>query len=313
MKTMLLFITEQEQQFRYYDCIQFMLVRDRYQPYATLHARMQVEQPALSSDDPVAEVQFYLNNVLLFEGIAKKTEYVHEQNHWVLKITAQSFSSALVKNQLVPGIHTGVTLQSLMETYKLPKVTYETGIEETNYIYVKANTAMWDSIIAYNYKLCNGFPYVRLPNMLCMLPRTGKVPIQIPADRILRYTEGSECSEMISRIDMANAEGNYGKFSLTNFEALRRGIVRIRQSLLDKQYLYDPSDALRFRVDISNRKLFSKSVSYTGHCFEDLEDLVRAGTQLTARVSRIVISGDAKGIVTTDTFYFDSFCNTKTP
>lgn len=310
MKTLLTYITAQERQICFEDCLQFTLVRDRYQPFAVFHARMRANQLSSMPEEPAVEVRFSIDGVQVFQGLVKNLEYMHEQNQWVLKLTAHSFTAALTKNQLVPGIHNEVTLKGLMETYQLPNVTYETGMVEINYIFVKSNAAMWDSIIAYNYKLNRGYPYIRVPNKLCVLPHIGKIEAKITADRILRYAERSDTGEMISRIDMADATGEYGKFSGINFEAAKRKIVRVRQTLLDKQYLYDPGDALQFRIDIGNRRMRSKSVSYLGYCSEDIEDLVEVESLLTARVSRIVVSGDAKGIVTTDTFYFDPFCNT---
>ena len=119
---------------------------------------------------------------------------------------------------------------------------------------------------------------------------------------------GGDCSEMISRIDMADAAGAYGKFTRSNPEAISRNIVRIRQILLDKQYVYDPQDALRWRIDLSNRRIRSRTLSYSGYCGEDIEDLVQAG-EFRARVSRIRITGDRNGIRTEDSFYFDPFCN----
>ena len=141
-----------------------------------------------------------------------------------------------------------------------------------------------------------------------MTPQSGLEPVQLPADAV--YTEGSggDSSEMLSRIDMANAAGEYGSFTMTNPEAESRSIVRVRQIQFDKQYAHAPEDALRWRIALSNRRLRSRMVCYSGYCGEDLEDPVQLGT-LCAHVSRIRITGDRKGIRTEDTFYFDPFCN----
>ena len=298
-------ITEDGRTVQLSRCLQFTFVRERYQPFAALHIRMFVDCP---DDQPVA-VRFFLGSMLLHEGIPQKAVYTYEQNQWILQVSSRSYTAALTKNQLVPGIYSDLTLQQIMETYQLPQIVYDNSMQAINYIYVKDNAAMWDTVIAYNYKLCKGYPYIRVPNMLCMMPQTGTDTIALPMHAVLKMTEGSECSEMFSRIDMANATGEYGSFSMTNPEAVRRGIVRVRQMLLDRQYLFDPDSALSFRIAVGNRKLLSKSVTYAGYCFEDIEDLVQVGELFTARVSRITVSGNAKGIVTTDTFYFDPFCN----
>ena len=215
---------------------------------------------------------------------------------------------ALTKNQLVPGLYTQVTLEQLMETYALPHITYD-NVQSIRYVYVKENANMWDTIVAYDYKLCGGYPYIRVPNLLCMLPQTETETIVLPADRLLRIASGGETGGLISRVDMADIDGTYGTYSMGNPEAALRDIVRVRQILFDRQYAYDPEDALRFRIAVSNRKLFSKTVRYAGYCGEDLEDMAVCGDFVRGRVSRIVVTADSTGFVTEDTFYFDPFCN----
>lgn len=293
------------QQYHFTDCLRFTLTRDRYQAFSTLQIRLLTRQTL-----PLpCEIVMELNGQTLMHGIVQKADVIYEKGVRTLHIQARSYTAVLTKNQLIPGLYTNVTLQSLMETYQLPHITYDANVPEISYIYVKDNAVMWDSLTAYNYKLNRGFPYIRLTNLLCMTPQTGTVPVVLPETQFLQVSEGGDCSEMISRIDMANMAGEYGSFTRSNPEALRRNIVRVRQILLDKQYLYDPDDALRWRIALSNRRMESKSVSYIGYCGEDLEDLVQAGDLCTARVSRIVVSGTESGIITTDTFYFDDFCN----
>ena len=286
------------------ECLHFSLLRDRYQAFAALSAQFFIDDFTELPDSAVLRI----NGQLVHYGIVQKSECVREKNRLTIRFASRSFTSALLRNQLVPDVYFNVTLRSLMETYRLPKIEYDDRMEEVRYVVVKENAAMWDTIIAYNYKLCGGFPYVRVPNLLCMMPQTGSAVTVLPDDRVIAAKQGGSCMEMISRIDMANAAGEYGSYTMENSEAVRRGIVRNRQIKLDKQYLYDPTDALRFRIALGNRRLDSRSFRYIGYCGEDLEDLCRIGS-LTARVSRILITGSEKGIFTEDTFYFDSFCN----
>ncbi|MBR6106935.1 MAG: hypothetical protein IKQ39_02910 [Oscillospiraceae bacterium] len=287
------------------ECIRFTLVRDRYQPFAVLHVQMHTDSHA---DVPV-RVQFSLGGRLLHDGVVVKCDCALEQGQHILRLTARSYTSLLVQNQLVPGIHTDVTLASLLETYALPHITYQPDVEMIRYIYVKDNASMWDTVTAYNFKLNSGFPYIRVPNLLCVLPQTGTVPAAIPEQSILKLSDGGELSGMLSRIDMANMVGEYGTYTRSNPLAPLYGIVRVKQILLDRQYVYEPDDALRFRIALGNRRLRSKTVSYAGYCGEDAEDLVSVGSRFTARVSRIVLTGDQGGLTTSDTFYFDDFCN----
>ncbi len=285
-------------------CLRFVLLRERYQAFATLHAQFLVED---ASQVP-SEAAFSLDGQLLYHGSVEQSECIRASNRYVLKINSRSFSAALTRNQLVPGLHYSVTLQSLMEIYALPHITYDTTMPEITYIYVRENTAMWDSIMAYNYKLNGGYPYIRVPNLLCMMPQTRTDAILLPNNAICTETVGGECREMLSRIDMANAAGDYGSFTRSNPEAVSRNLVRVRQIRMDQQYVHNPDDALRWRIDLSNRRLKSCAVSYTGYCGEDIEDLVQVGDQ-RLRVSKIRVSGDRNGIRTEDTFYFDPFCN----
>ena len=84
---------------------------------------------------------------------------------------------------------------------------------------------------------------------------------------------------------------------------------RVKQILLDKQYVYEPDAALRFRIALGNRRVRSRSVTYAGYCGEDTEDLITVGEHFTARVSRIVLTCEKGCLTTADTFYFDDFCN----
>lgn len=288
------------------DCLQFLLVRDRYQPCASLSVRMLTANPLT----PPVRVRFSLGGRLLHEGCVRKCACTLEQKQFVMQIQSESYTAALTQNQLVPGLYTQVTLQQLMQTYGLPHITYQ-DVPSVRYVYVKENANMWDTIVAYNYKLCRGYPYVRVPNLLCMLPQTGPEAVILPEDRLLQVASGGEDSGILSRVDMANAVGEYGAFTMDNPEAAARGIVRVRQILFDRQYAYDPDDALRFRIAVSNRRIRSRSIRYIGYCGEDVEDLAVCG-DFTGRVGKVVVSGNSSGIETEDTFYFDPFCNSVT-
>ena len=288
-------------------CLRFKLVRERYLPYSELDITLPIKPNGVSTL-PI-RIRFHLNGQLLHDGFVRKAELVTENNERWLRIRSRSFTSVLTGNQLIPGMHYNVTLDSLMTTYDLPHITYQTGMEAINYVYVKENTAMWDAVTAYNYKLCSGFPYVRVPNLLCVTPQTGTDAISVPANALLAESSASDASELISRIDMANMDGEYGSFTLTNPEAAAREITKVRQISFDMQFIHNPMDALHFRVACSNRRLRQRIIRYLGYCGEDLEDLVQCnGT--TARVSKITVTGDSSGVITEDAFYSDDFCNT---
>ena len=287
------------------ECLRFVLVRDRYQPDSSLDITMFA--PAYFDSIPL-RVQFTLDGRLLHDGIVREAQYAQEKNQRVLRLRARSFTSVLTQNQLVPGLYFNVTLASLMTTYQLPHITYQEGERTVRYVYVKENAGMWDTLTAFSYKLCGCYPYVRVPNLLCVSPQTGTNATVLPADALLLRGSGTYSGDMLSRIDMADLDGSYGIYTASNPEAQRRGITRVRQILMDKQFLYDPNDGLRWRIMCSNRKMRSTVLRYIGYCGEDCEDLVTCG-DLTARVSRITVSCENGKLTTEDVFYYDDFCN----
>ncbi|MCR5307098.1 MAG: hypothetical protein K6E36_11410 [Oscillospiraceae bacterium] len=285
-------------------CLRLSLLRDRYQPFAELRAEFAAE-----ADCPLPlDVSLTVGGVLLHRGLVREASRRQENGQCILSVHSQSYSAALVQNQLVPGVHSDVTLISLMTTYQLPNMTYEQVPDPISYIYVRENTAMWDAVIAYSYKRSGSFPYLRTPDLLCVSPQTGTDAVVLPEHRILRISDQTETGGIISRIEMAEIDGTPGRFVMDNPEAARRNIVRVRQIQFDKQYADRPMGALAFRIAMGNRRLYSKTVVYDGCCGEDIGDLIRCGS-LTARADRIRLTADEKGFRTELRFYYDDFCN----
>lgn len=285
-------------------CLRLSFLRDRYQPFSVLHAEFAAE-----ADCPLPlDVTLTLDGRLLHSGLVREAALRYENGQHILSVHSRSYSAALVQNQLVPGVHSDVTLISLMTAYHLPHMTYEQVPDPIAYIYVRENTALWDAVIAYSYKRSRTFPYLRTPDLLCVSPQTGTEPIILPEHRILRAGDHTETGGIVSRIEMAEIDGTPGRFIMDNPEAARRNIVRVKQIQFDKQYADRPMGALEFRIAMGNRRLYAKSVVYEGCCFEDIGDLIRCGS-LTARADRILITADETGFRTEVRFYYDDFCN----
>jgi len=285
------------------ECLSFSLVRERYLSYSALHIRMLCGAEL----QPPVRICFFLGSTLLMDGIVQNAAVSQEDGLTVLDASVRSFTAALSKNQLEPGIHSDVTLDSLMTEYALPHIRYQTGMPQVNYIYVKEHSPMWEALAAYNYKLNGGYPYVRADNLLCVTPQAPADPIVLP-EALLARRSLCRNEPIISRILMADLNGNYGAFSADNPEAVPRRIVNVRQIPFDKQFLYDPADALQFRIALSNRRILARAVAYCGYCGEDIEDAVTADG-VTASLGKLTVRGDRKGITTEDWFYYDSFCN----
>lgn len=292
-------------QFSLTQCARFRLLRDRYQPYASLDITLD----AGSYTALPVRVRFFLNGSLLHDGFVRHAAYTLENGGRLLRIQTRSFTAVLAGNEIMPGLQYDVTLTSLMTTYNLPHITYQKGMAPISYVYFKDNVSMWNAVTAYTYMVCGGYPYVRTANHLCAAPQTGTDPVFLPVNAVLLKSDGCNATELISRMEMADLEGEYGTFSAVNSEAAAREITNVRQMSFDRMFSSMPQSAPQFRIKCSNRRLREKKIRYLGYCGEDLEDLVSCGT-LTARVSKIDLSGSAEGLVTEDTFYFDSFCNT---
>ena len=285
-------------------CLRLSLLRDRYQPCAVMHAEFAAEE-----DCPLpTDLTLTVGGLPVHAGLVQEAALRRENGQCVLSLHSRSYSAALLRNQLVPGIHSDVTLSSLMTAYQLPHMSYEQVPDTVNYIYVRENTALWDAVIAYSYKRSHEFPYLRTPDLLCVSPQTGTDAVLLPEHRVLLRADCTDTGGIVSRIEMADIDGTPGRFVMDNPEAQRRGIVRVKQIQFDRQYAYSPTEALAFRIACGNRRLFTKRIVYDGYCGEDLCDLLRCGS-LTARVSRILLTADERGFRTEDSFYFDDFCN----
>ena len=298
------------------ECIRFSLLRERYQPYAALHAELVIpDSVAAGGAEQLvpSAVCFYLGSMLLHDGTVQKAAVLHEQNMYLLRVDSRSYTAALMRNQMVPGMYYHVTLTSLLEEYHLPHITCDSGAAEVNYVLIKEHTGIWDAVIAFCYKYNRGYPYVRVPNLLCAASQPDAAGIVLPADAVVRCGAAGEPAALISRVDMADLDGTYGSFTMTNPEAVRRGIVNVKQIAFDRQFLYNPQDALRFRIACSSRRLSQTVVTYAGYCGEDIEDAVQLPDGQTAHVSRILLTGDRNGLLTQDSFYFDDFCNLPQP
>lgn len=286
------------------DCISFSLVRDRYLPYATLRATMVAERTLYCYP---SRVQFYLDDILLHDGVIEQYTSEMRNNKRVVTIVARSFTSALMHNQPKPGLYPAATLESLMTMYELPHVTYESGVAAERYMYVKESTSMWEMLNHYNYLLNGGSPYITVPNHVRVTPKTNPPSYVVSAAQVLTKGECTDLSRIISRIDMADASGEYGTFTATNAEATRREITRVKQISLDKTYLSDPQKALDIRIKRSMQKMHGEYLEYMGYCGEDIGDTVVCAGFTNGSVGRIALSGSGEGLRTKIWYYDDPF------
>ena len=138
-------------------CLSFRLEKERYTPFTTLTARFLTSRSEFGNP---ASVAFRLDDQLLHQGVLDGLTMTKQKGMQTVQVSSRGFTSLLMQNQMAAGMLTGVTLQSLMEKYTVPGVTYESGITQTNYVWVKGGTSQWDAIVNYGYKYNQGYPYI---------------------------------------------------------------------------------------------------------------------------------------------------------
>ena len=297
--------TVNETQYTLAQCLRFSVLRERYQPFASCSARF-----LLPAAVPLPQsIRLTAGGTELYKGPVQSVVLRSEGGMRYLDLQGKSAPYQLMRNQLTPGIHAHVTLESLIAGCGIPGIRLQSGQAEMNYIYVKEHTVIWDAVTAYNFKLNRGFPYVRESDLLCVLPQSPAEAVILPADTVLSAAENSYTGGIITRVDMADMDGNYGQFTMDNPRAPGLNTVSVREIPFDRQYLYDPTEALRFRIMCSNRRFSSRTVRYAGFCGEEIGDTVTSAHTGTAVLCRSLVTGNASGIATEDTFYYDDFCN----
>ena len=285
-------------------CLSFTLRKDRYAPTSTLTAEFLAE----GDENPPCAVQFAIEGQTVFHGVPKNASISRTQGVYRLSFQAESYGAALARNQLTPGVYTSVTLASLLTKYSLTGLTYEAISDPISYLYVEEDTPLWDAVVAFCYKYNGGYPFLKFPNCVTVGQGAGAA-FTLPQRLILSRGTGENLTHMVSRIDMADADGSYGAFTATNTAATARNITRVQQIGFDLQYPNDPQLALSQRIAYGNRGMAQRMVHYLGYMGEDLHDKMTVAENFTATVGALVISGDGKGISTELIFYYDSFDN----
>ena len=225
-------------------CLSFRLEKERYTPFTALTARFLTDSSDFGNP---ASVAFRLDDQLLHQGILDTLTVTKQKGIRTVEISSRGFTSLLMQNQMAAGMLTGVTLQSLMEQYAVPGVTYESGVTQTNYVWVKEGTSQWDAIVNYGYKYNRGYPYISGANEV-RLTRKAAGSISIDGNALLAAGGLVDYTRMVSHIHMADAEGNPDAFSLENPEATARNISRHRQIPLDLQYAAEPEACLEQKL-----------------------------------------------------------------
>ncbi len=292
----------------YTNCLSAALEAEVYTPYAKLTA-VYAAQAAVSGT--VSGISLYADGSRVFFGIADSVQQIRRGGGWLVRVRSRSFTSVLAQNELVPGLHTDMTLERLMTGfYEFPHVAYE-PYAGSGYIYVKDGTSLWDSIVHFGYKLTGRYPYIRGNTVRLTLPDE-PLTAAPPAESVLEYGIVQNTEKLISTYHMADISENYDAYQLDNAAAAEVQIVRHRQLLLDRQYLYDPEQALQFRCRYSCRGWQADTVTYSGYSGEQLGDRVSFGNVQNVPICRLRMHAGKDGIRTTLWSYRDGFYSTAT-
>ena len=167
---------------------------------------------------------------------------------------------------------------------------------------------MWDGVANLTYKLCGRYPFVYHANEIRMhLPETYR-NFYVGADTLLGMGMTADQSRIYSRFSMADADGTYGKFQENDPNAAALELVRTKQLPLDRQYLYDPQQALVFRQKFAGRGLVSYYFDRIGAVAADLGDRITcSGIIENAPITHIRMTGNQNGVRTRLEAYQDEF------
>lgn len=285
-------------------CLAAVLECEAYTPYARLTATFLSQGVAYGAVNAVM-LAFGMRQVFL--GIADSVEQFWKDGRCFVRVQSRSFTSVLAQNELIPGLHTGMTLEKLMTGfYQFPNVSYE-AYEGSGYIFVKDGASMWDSIVNFGYQLTGYHPFIQ-GNTVRFTPPSDAVQLILSGTQVLESGIVQDTTKLVSNYHMADINDNYDAYQLENTAAAAADIVRHKQLLLDRQYLSEPEEALQFRCRFSQRGWRARYVTYSGYHGEQLCDRVSFGDFLQdAQISRIRMTFGKNGIRTKLWAYDDGF------
>lgn len=282
----------------------FSYVKEAYTPYSYFSVMFDADD---MPDDEWMYARFNVNYHNISQGVVDTLKIVKENGKRTGYVTARSYTSLLLENQLPPGMYSHLSINNLVDNYLgIPNITHEDNSDES-YIFVKKGSSMWDGVVNLSYKLTGRYPYIRSENMIMISNPENPMALSFNDDAILSIGSELDTRRLVSSFHMADIEGNYGKYDLTNQEAAARDIVRNRYFDLDRRFLYDPLQGCQFRDAIANRIFKRKFFTYSGYMGEDLGDLVTFGDVEDGRISAVRITGNISGIITELSVYEDSF------
>ena len=288
------------------DIISFSFRKNAYIPYTQLSVQFVTTTGTIPN---AAEIKLVIDNNVVHHGLIDTVETRTNCSKNIHTITSTGFTSLLCRNQIEPGLKPNISLNSLMDGfYTIPYVTHENNSDTSNYIYVKNNSSMWDSIANLSYKLLGTYPYIRETNKVMITPFTAPVTYTFSTTERIVLGQGVNYRRLISNYHMADINGEYGTFDLEDADVLQKKIVRHEYFDLDRRFLHDPQQALVYRDKFDSRESKFAYIEYYGYRGEDLFDKVKISPLSTPmRITDIMIKGSDSRIITRLSYYIDKF------
>ncbi|MBO5227285.1 MAG: hypothetical protein J6B17_04285 [Ruminococcus sp.] len=294
----------------FYEVRQFVFRKEKYMPYTELSLTVQDKDGIVPALCVFNRIVFTVNGNNLHEGLADSVDYCIEGGVSTIKIRSRGFTSLLLNNQMIPGMHYTMSIGKLMEEYyNFPfPVKWKNDISVCQYIYVKPNRSMWDSVVNLAYKIYSCHPYIRYANEINLKPHDQPASRVLSKDDYISAGWITNTKGMLSHLHMQDIEGNYDTYSHENPDAEDMLIVRHKQVAFDRQYLDDPEHSMQLTFSLASKGWRSRYVTISGYIKLDVNDCVSAeGIFPSRRISSVTVTGGREGVFTTFAIYEDAF------
>lgn len=288
--------------------INFRFIRERYTPY-TQCTGVFIGNIEISS---ICTIELYYNGTLLHRGMSDSIVKKYKDGRFIISFLSRGYTLLLGQNEPKPGIRNNLTLGGLIsENAHIPNVQWEATTDLVNYIYVKEKSTIWDAICAYSYKAYKNYPYIKNTNTVYASVVQSPKTFNYNSERIITMGESVSTSGLLSKLYMCDTEGEY-TYTQDNSIADDYNIVRRKYYPLDKQWLENPEDGLKAKLNYSNRGKNAVYLVYAGHKFENLMDkgnynLDGINFMLSEHISGVEVTGNKNGVFTKITVYRDSY------
>ncbi len=287
----------------------FVFRKDKYTPYTELSVSFTDNGNTIPEDSVINRIRFDAGGNSLHHGLIDNAEVRRENGVVKVNVRSRGFTSLLMSNQMEPGLYSRISLDMLMENYyTFPYVQWEKDSSVCNYIYIKPNRSVWDSVVNMAYKLYGTHPYIRKSNEVTLKPRAEYRTAEFGAGD---YTASGWCVNtrgLMSHLHMQDLEGNYGVYSHSYPSAEDMLIVRHKQVPFDRQYLNDPEMSMELTFALAAKGWKSKYIEIPGCAKVDVFDHIFTPDMPNGKpVAAVMVKGDSRGVKSRFYIYDDPF------